>query len=160
MGTINNLTKFLIISNQNPASHLTQPTHIPLALLKQPDTLSSHSSNIFQHISSACANCRGGKEPRACLGTSHKSQLAVTESYLCISRQRQLVANCQPPSGEWLAAKLASVWWQVLRCMRSLKFNKREQLHKFRPRDRCPSPDTTPSARPRPQALHRDQNVS
>jgi len=44
--------------------------------------------------------------------------------------------------------------------MRSLKFNKREQLHKFRPRDRCPSPDTTPSARPRPQALHRDQNVS
>lgn len=50
-----------------------------------------HSSNIFQHISSGAANW----ESSAPFG----NQSAVTESYLCISRQRQVVAKWQVPSG-------------------------------------------------------------
>jgi len=50
-----------------------------------------HSSNIFQHISSGAANCESS--------TPFGNQSAVTESYLCISRQRQVVAKWQVASG-------------------------------------------------------------
>lgn len=57
--------------------------------------------------------------------------VAVTESYLCISRQRQVVAKLQVPSGKWQAALCGVACLCEARKVFNLKFNKRKQLHKF-----------------------------